>query len=126
MRSVLNIMTLICALIAVPVQALNWESTLKDSAMSRFSDEDFKYLDEASEKALEYSEDGEKVIWSNPETGASGTITTLRTKRVNDSQCRRLYIVNQAGGFTGEFRFWFCKLPDGSWKIASPSDIQGR
>lgn len=93
---------------------------LKDTPISEFSEEDLSLFGKAHSEALEDRADGDTVSWKNPDTGASGTITPLKTDRIDGRECRLLRIINSAGGRTGDSRFWYCKQPDGLWKIVSP------
>lgn len=116
----LILLTLAGVIIATSLQAVNWSPVLKDSPMSHFSDEDMDLLDDATTEALNTGADGSEVTWANPVTGASGTVIPMRSEKTEDSECRLLRFINRADGMTGDSRFWFCKMPDGSWKITSP------
>lgn len=106
--------------LAVPSYAQVGFRGLKDTPLSEFNEEDLALFESAQKEALENRSDGDTVSWKNPHTGASGTVTPLRTDRINDRRCRLLRIVTGAGGRSGESRFWYCKQPDGKWKIISP------
>lgn len=97
-----------------------WSPLLKDTPLSRFSEEDIALFEAARNDALNNRPDGAAVSWKNPETGASGTVIALDTKRSGGRKCRLLRLINRADGREGDSRFWFCKQPDGSWKISSP------
>jgi surface antigen len=103
-----------------PSYALVGYRGLKDTPVSEFNEEDLSLFEKAHKEALKNRADGDTVSWKNPDTGASGTITPLKTDRIGGRDCRLLRIVNSAGGRTGDSRFWYCKQPDGKWKITSP------
>lgn len=99
-----------------PVLAGN-VSFMKDSALSNMTEADVEAMRAAARTALDDGEDGVTVNWSNAETGASGSLTPQATSASGESVCRRLQIVNTAGGQTGRSAFDFCRQPDGTWKI---------
>ncbi len=101
-------------------QAQNWAPLLKGSPFSAFNEEDMSLFVAARDEALEKREDGSTVSWSNPDTDSSGSVTPIETRRGGGDLCRLLQFVNRVDGRTGESRFWFCRQPDGTWKIATP------
>lgn len=100
------------------LQAQFGDRLLKGTPLSAFTDEDISLFEAAQSEALEERRDGSVVSWENPDTGASGTVTPLQTDRRGDGECRLLRIVNRADNRQGESQFWFCRQPDGQWKIA--------
>lgn len=122
--SFLSILTLLGLAATGPLFAQGFWPLLEDSPISRFSDEDLALFQAAQSEALEERPDGSAVSWENPDTGASGSLIPLKTDRIGERRCRLLRIINHAGGFSGDSRFWFCKQPDGSWKITSPEKQQ--
>lgn len=118
-RSMAVMMVLVGLLAAVPSYAQGGHRALEDTPLSEFNEEDFALFENAHKEALENRADGESVPWNNPDSGASGTITPLKTDQIGGRDCRLLRIVNRAGGRTGDSRFWYCKQPDGQWKITS-------
>jgi surface antigen len=104
-------------LISLPASALNW-SFLQYSPVTRFTDQDWDLLRQAGEKALERGADGEIERWSNPATGASGSIQPLDTTDREGTTCRLTVISNSAGDASGTSRFTFCRQQDGAWRVA--------
>jgi surface antigen len=63
---------------------------------------------------------GEKIAWSNPESGHSGTVTP--TRQGTDSsgnQCREYQSTVTIGGKTEQAYGTACRQPDGSWKVVN-------
>ena len=101
---------------SLPASALNW-SFLQYSPVTQFTDQNWELLRQAGEKALASGADGEIVRWSNPSTGASGSIQPLDTTQREGMTCRLTAISNSAGGASGTSRFTFCKQADGTWRV---------
>ena len=113
--------TLLIAL-ALPVAGLAQAANMAfmvDQAMSRFSQRDAEYFNEAGVKALE-AKDGTEIKWNNPATGAFGTITPYPDPQKNPD-CRELHIVSVAENVKSGGYYRFCKLSDGSWQPAIAS-----
>ncbi len=89
------------------VHAQGWSGLLSDTPLSRFSDEDLSIFEAAVTEALESRPDGSSIPWENPNTGASGSVTPLKTERRDQRECRLLDIINRAEGRSGSARFWF-------------------
>ncbi|MEI8396472.1 MAG: RT0821/Lpp0805 family surface protein [Rhodospirillaceae bacterium] len=61
---------------------------------------------------------GEAINWNNPQSGNSGTITTLRDGRTpNGSYCREFQQSIVVGGRSERAMGTACQQPDGTWKI---------
>lgn len=113
--------TLLIAL-ALPAAGLTQAANMAfmvDQAMSRFSQRDAEYFNEAGVKALE-AKDGTEIKWNNPATGAFGTITPYPDPQKNPD-CRELHIVSVAENVKSGGYYRFCKLSDGSWQPAIAS-----
>ena len=67
--------------------------------------------------ALETGADGYVHTWSNPETGASGTVRPTSTVTKNGMRCRVTDFTTYAGGERGASTWTICKTKDG-WKVA--------
>lgn len=103
--------------LSLPASALNW-AFLQYSPVTQFTDQDWELLRQAGEKALESGADDEIERWSNPATGASGSIQPLETTQKEATTCRLTVISNSAGGASGTSRFTFCRQDDGTWRVA--------
>ena len=110
----LMLVSLVCA--TAPILAGNVKF-LKDSALSKMSNEDMEILRAAARNALDYTADGQPRRWENQQTGASGILTPLDTSEQDGTSCRRLEIFNDVRGETGRSVFEFCRQPDGTWRI---------
>lgn len=62
---------------------------------------------------------GTPIVWQNPETGRTGTITPVREGRVSGAgqYCREYQTTAVVGGKTQQAYGTACRQPDGSWKI---------
>ncbi|MBI1309134.1 MAG: glycine zipper 2TM domain-containing protein [Proteobacteria bacterium] len=61
---------------------------------------------------------GQEVTWYNPNSGAQGTITPVRTGQTSEGYaCREYQQTVTIGGKTERAYGTACKQPDGSWKI---------
>ena len=60
---------------------------------------------------------GASESWSNPQTGASGTVTLIARMEQNDMQCRRLQHVIKVKSQGDPYNFMFDRcLVGGEWK----------
>lgn len=65
---------------------------------------------------------GEKIGWTNPQTGAAGTVTTTRDGYNNAGQYCREYQQTVTTGSKTELGYGTaCKQSDGAWKIVANS-----
>jgi surface antigen len=94
-------------------------SFMKDTPYSRFSAEDRKIFAAAVDSALAKSADGESSEWSNPTTGATGTIKALKTTQRGDLPCRTLAIANKAKGLSATSEHQLCKDKSGKWTLSN-------
>jgi len=80
--------------------------------------EDVKRADAASQRAMEQNRAGQATTWSNPETGATGTVTpTTDAYADSGTVCRDFQQSVAAGGSTHSGTGRACKQADGSWKV---------
>lgn len=92
---------------------------MMDQAMSRFNEQDAQFFNEASAKALA-AKDGTPVRWSNPASGAFGTLTPYPDPQKNPA-CREIHMENVAENVKSAGYYRFCKRSDGSWQPVMPS-----
>lgn len=114
-------LTLVCAL--TPAFAGN-VTFMKNSAISKMTEQDLEIMRAAARNALDYIADGQPRRWQNNESGAAGVLTPLDTFEHEGTSCRRLEMFNEVQGITGRSVFVFCRQPDGTWKVpaTAPSD----
>jgi surface antigen len=63
---------------------------------------------------------GEKIAWTNPESGHSGTVTPTRQGTdTSGNQCREYQSTVTIGGKTEQAYGTACRQPDGSWKVVN-------
>lgn len=91
---------------------------LGGAPLSRMTDKDIALYSAALRKALDEGKNGETHEWSNPETGASGTIQPTRDFARGDSKCRDVFTDTRAKGRREKGTWPFCQEADGSWQIA--------
>ncbi|WP_161600848.1 RT0821/Lpp0805 family surface protein [Teichococcus oryzae] len=62
---------------------------------------------------------GRSRDWQNPETGARGRVTLLRTSQRQGAPCRalRYVVVTRASANPVEMTFTLCRVGDDDWKI---------
>jgi surface antigen len=62
---------------------------------------------------------GQSIVWSNPESGHSGTITPVREGTIPSTgeYCREFQQNVQVGGQTQKAYGTACRQPDGSWRV---------
>ena len=86
-----------------------------------------KSLDKADMAAAQQAQNkahtapiGEKISWSNPESGHSGTVTPTRQGADSaGNQCREYQSTVTIGGKTEQAYGTACRQPDGSWKVVN-------
>jgi surface antigen len=119
MRSkALPLLLLACAVLAPPVAGAFNFGFLRHTVLQRLTPEDIQIGSRATRVALDSGENGE---WSNPATGASGTIRILATVDVDDRRgCRRTRLAVTAGGQTGSGTYILCKVRSGEWNFYTP------
>lgn len=100
---------------SVAAKASNF-NFLSNSAMSFFTNEDWKISKSAQIKALNQIKDGVKLAWANPHTGSHGIFVPTHTFHAHGSVCRDLSIIHTANMVNEKAIYRFCKLND-QWKI---------
>ena len=106
------------ALVSVEAHAFNYRF-LRTSVLERLTAEDMEIGSRATRVALDSGEDGE---WTNPNTGASGTIRILATVDVDGRKgCRRTRLAVTAGGRSGSGTYTLCQASSGAWNFHTPS-----
>ena len=61
---------------------------------------------------------GETIAWNNPNSGNSGSVTTLRDgTSANGRYCREFQQTVVVGGQVQESYGVACRQPDGSWQL---------
>ncbi|MCG8358825.1 MAG: glycine zipper 2TM domain-containing protein [Kiloniellales bacterium] len=80
-------------------------------------DVDRMKMDEANRKAQNASV-GETIVWNNPDSGNSGSVTPTRDGVSQSGQyCREFRQTINVGGRTEAGYGTACRQPDGSWRI---------
>ncbi len=63
---------------------------------------------------------GDRIVWNNPQSGNSGSVTTTRDGYSNaGTYCREYQQTVTVGGRTEVAYGTACKQPDGAWKIVA-------
>lgn len=79
---------------------------------------DMAYYNQTSQQALETSQPGQTLPWSNPQSGNSGTVTPYNYYQTNSGQyCREYSQTINVGGRVEEGYGRACRQPDGTWQI---------
>jgi len=91
---------------------------LRTSVFNQLTPADIEIGTRATREALDSGTDGE---WTNPATGATGTIRILGTVDIGSRQgCRRTRLDVTARGRSGGGEFTLCKTPSGAWNFHNP------
>jgi surface antigen len=81
---------------------------------------DMTYYTQTQQKALETSQPGQPLPWSNPQSGHSGVIIPQAPYQNTSGQyCREFQNKITVGGQTETGYGTACRQPDGSWQIVS-------
>lgn len=78
---------------------------------------DRKLMQNSSQQALEYAPSGQAVEWKNPDSGHYGSITPIKTVKVDNAYCREYQQKIVVGGKEEMAYGKACRQPDGQWKI---------
>jgi surface antigen len=74
----------------------------------------------AASQALETAPAGKPVVWQNPDSGHSGTVTPTRTyQTAQGTYCREYTQTVTIDGKKENSYGTACRQPDGSWKIVN-------
>ena len=90
------------------------------SPIAYYTEEDNRLADEAGLDALDNYADNTAREWSNPRTGASGSITPLETyENEAGHTCRRARAIDRTASppLQARFVFTLCKDPDKGWQF---------
>jgi surface antigen len=75
---------------------------------------------QAATKAFEQNSAGQTSVWSNPDTGNSGSVTPTKTYQLATGQyCREYKQTIVIGGEPQQSYGTACRQADGSWKVQS-------
>lgn len=81
--------------------------------------QDRAYYDNASQQA-QSAPIGQTVVWNNPESGASGTVTPVREgESYSGEYCREFQQTVTIDGQTERAYGTACRQEDGSWRIVN-------
>lgn len=103
-----GVISLLLACYAVASYADNVDF-LTATAPNVFTQEDWTYFGEATQKALNAPQNGAKVDWSNPATGHGGFIQPIDTVNKNGQTCRNVKVGNIDQGRLEQYDYLFCK-----------------
>ena len=80
---------------------------------------DIELLTAAANRVYEAGQIGANEVWSNPESGNSGTVELLETFEREDLPCRRVeHLVNIArDAVPKRVMLASCRVPDGRWLL---------
>ena len=85
----------------------------------RLDDVDRQRMREAEQRAYN-APLNEPIVWNNPNSGHSGTVTPMREgRRPNGDYCREFQSNITVGGQSEKGYGTACRQADGSWKIVS-------
>ena len=113
-------MAAIAAVSTVPAASAQALGFMEYSPMAYYTDADNRLADEAGLDALDNYADNAVRTWSNPETGASGSITPLETfENESGHTCRKARAVDRTTSppLQARFVFTLCKDPEKGWQF---------
>ncbi len=87
---------------------------------NRLDARDKRLATEAAARAFEQNRSGQATVWSNPDSGNSGSITPTRTYQLANGQyCREYQQTVNVGGERHQAYGTACRQADGSWQVQS-------
>ena len=104
------------ALVAGVASAMNL-GFLGNSTLQRMTKADLRLLSNAIDAALA-AEEGSEQSWTNPDTGAKGTVTVRKAVERAGRPYRGLQVRTTAQAITSQGIYEICRLPDGSWTFS--------
>ena len=101
--------------LVAPAQYLNF---LKSSPLAYFKEDDNELMMRNANEVLDSTTPRAKKEWHNPKTGSSG-LAEVRSEFTNTDSvpCKRLRIVNKAGGVQSDATYAVCKYEGRGWLL---------
>jgi hypothetical protein len=91
---------------------------MKSSPYASFKGKDYELMSANFKAVLESDETHVRREWSNSKTGSSGFAEVLSQFVATDgAPCKRMHLVNRAGGREGEATYAVCKYPERGWLL---------
>ena len=91
---------------------------LRESPLSRFTEQDFDLLRSAAVVVLDSESGDASQEWANDASGNSGKITALNAFTATDDRpCKRLKLDARSVEFDGTWNVTVCRNTDGDWRI---------
>jgi surface antigen len=115
-RAALRVVALLAGLTAAATAAAQTNLFLNRSMAAQMSREDLQMAQAALREALGSAADGSVVAWNNPATGASGTVTPLKSSTQGGRPCRIVQTFIDARGQRSTDQWEFCKQ-GGNWRL---------
>lgn len=107
---------LFCASAASAAQLGSWAI---QTPLAKLTEADVDLLKAAAREALNNKAKDQETLWSNPDTGHSGSVTVKKTVKRKGQICRKATVFIDAVSIQGTSEYWLCAQQDGTWKIAS-------
>jgi len=90
---------------------------LGNSVLQWLTRADAQMLSDALDAALTAEQEGAEQAWSNPASGARGTVTFRRAFVRGGLPCRSVQIQITAQAITNSGVYDFCRQADGNWTL---------
>jgi surface antigen len=90
---------------------------LGNSVLQYLTPADAQMLSSALDAALTAENEGAVEKWSNPDSGARGSVKFRRAFLRGNTPCRSLQIETTAQAITGGGVYDFCRQADGTWGL---------
>jgi surface antigen len=120
-RAVLTVLAAVAGL-ASPWAVASWGLAMRDSPARDFDDEDLRQFLAAIRQVLEAPLPPQPLEWSNPATGAGGTLLVIgQPRRQGFVECRRVRATLYSRRRQGQPQVWTaCRQESGgNWNLVS-------
>jgi surface antigen len=115
-RAGVRVVALLAGLAAAGTSIAQTDLFLNRSMAAQMTREDLQMAQAALREALGSASDGSVVAWNNPATGASGTVTPLKSSTQGGRACRVVQTYTDARGQRSTDQWEFCKQ-GGNWAL---------
>ena len=121
-RRILRAVAALALCAAAPIAwSAGWGTLLLNGPAEDFHDEDARLFMEALRKTLESPVSKDPLEWSNPDSGAGGSMAVVgQPQRKGFDECRRVRMTVYSRKRKGTPSSWTaCKEPAGRWVLVS-------
>ena len=118
-----KLLLIVCAAYALmsPIRACAQVKAFEYAPVADFTKEDHELARQTLNDALNSIDPAgphNSKTWTNPKSGNSGSVTVSPAPDYEGMTCRTVVVESRAGSNVGRQTHRWCRIPDGSWKIA--------